>query len=299
VLRYVDLSTTHISDAVKLAAPAWARTIIPGAGGSPLLYSGTRDGLPSAVLAFEPRRSDLPLQVAFPVLLSNLAGELMGGSSAPSDVLAPGMPVNLALPAGATGIRVTRPDGTSVDVPAGAPSAASVTFASTTELGVYTGVPIGLPEPGASPAAPSTSLDPSDGAASSAGTSASAGSAASAPATASPVDSRTPVRFAVDLFDIDESNIAPGSGAAIAALGVPPPTPNASAAPGASPAGAAASTARPPARDELWGPIVLIVLLGLALEWAVYERDAVIRWRRSIAVRLGRRPAGGRRATGG
>src|SRR5687768_14835297 len=74
VLRFVDLSTTHIDQASRLTTPDWARTIIPGPRGAPLLYAGTRDGLPSAVLAFEPRRSDLPLQVAFPILLAGRTG---------------------------------------------------------------------------------------------------------------------------------------------------------------------------------------------------------------------------------
>src|SRR6478735_5990494 len=90
ILRYVDLSTTHISAAQQLTTPDWARIVIPGPKGSPLLYTGVRAGLPTAVLAFEPRRSDLPLQVAFPILLSNLTGELLGGSTAPTDAVAPG-----------------------------------------------------------------------------------------------------------------------------------------------------------------------------------------------------------------
>ena len=47
VLRFVDLSTTHIAEASRLTTPDWARTIIPGPRGAPLLYAGTRDGLPS------------------------------------------------------------------------------------------------------------------------------------------------------------------------------------------------------------------------------------------------------------
>jgi hypothetical protein len=74
ILRYVDLTTTHIAEARKLELPAWARDVIPGPSGAPLLYAGILAGQPAAVLAFEPRRSDLPLQVAFPVLLANLAG---------------------------------------------------------------------------------------------------------------------------------------------------------------------------------------------------------------------------------
>ncbi len=42
ILRYVDLSTTHISEAQRLTTPSWARTVIPGPKGAPLLYSGTR-----------------------------------------------------------------------------------------------------------------------------------------------------------------------------------------------------------------------------------------------------------------
>src|SRR5207249_11828448 len=90
ILRYVDLSTTHIASAQQLTLPAWARTVIPGPKNAPLLYSGVRAGLPTAVLAFEPRQSDLPLQVAFPIVLANLTGELLGGSAPPTTGLKPG-----------------------------------------------------------------------------------------------------------------------------------------------------------------------------------------------------------------
>ena len=116
ILRYVDLSTTHIASAARHVLPDWARTVIPGPKGAPLLYAGLRAGLPTAVLAFEPRRSDLPLQVAFPVLIANLTGELLGGSSAPTDAVQPGTPVTLSIPGGATGLSVARPDGTVVEL---------------------------------------------------------------------------------------------------------------------------------------------------------------------------------------
>ena len=111
ILRYVDLSTTHIASASRFVLPDWARTVIPGPQGAPLLYAGSRAGLPTAVLAFEPRRSDLPLQVAFPILLANLTGELLGGSAAPTEAVQPGTPVSLSIPDGATGLAVTKPDG--------------------------------------------------------------------------------------------------------------------------------------------------------------------------------------------
>ena len=103
-------------------------------------------------------------------------------------------------------------------------------------------------------------------------------------APAVPVDPNAPVRFAVDLFDVGESNIAPGSVAAIEGLGAAPD-------PSGSP-GNGAPTDRPTTRDELWLPIVLLVLFGLCVEWALYHRDAVVRIRRSLVARFGRQPGG-------
>lgn len=290
ILRYVDLSTTHIAQATKLTLPDWARTIIPGPRGVPLLYAGARNGLPTAVLAFEPRRSDLPLQVAFPILLANLTGELLGGSSAPTEALEPGAPVELVIPTGAIRLDVTHPDGTVTELVPSTTGGSTVTFAGTGQPGIYTITPI--PDPDASPR-------PSARAGASASTGASGSPAV--PASPSPTsgvvgagdDPFGPARFAVDLFDIDESTIAPGSAAAIEALGE---APVASPAPGVS---GTPATERPTARDELWVPIVLLVLVALCVEWALYHRDGVVRLQRSLGARFGRRgPAAGRPSGG-
>jgi Ca-activated chloride channel family protein len=275
ILRYVDLSTTHIAEAKKLIVPAWARTVIGGPAGAPLLYAGDRAGLRSAVLAFEPRRSDLPLQVAFPILVANLAGELMGASSGPHDAVKPGDPVSLAIPSGATGLHVTRPDGTAIDLVPGTVGGTGVTFSGTDQLGVYTVTAI-LP-PAASPTPETTTGSPTASPAPSASASASASGGPG-------VDPAAPLRFAVDLFDVAESNIAPGKTATITALGRAAPIPGASGAV-ASPSTAPAVAERPAARDELWGPILLIALAVLCVEWAVYQRDALVRVWRSIAAR--------------
>ncbi|HEU0234925.1 MAG TPA: VWA domain-containing protein, partial [Candidatus Limnocylindrales bacterium] len=285
ILRYVDLTTTHIAQAQRLVLPDWARTVIPGPGGAPLLYIGDRAGQRTAVLAFEPRRSDLPLQVAFPILLANLAGELLGGSAGPADAVAPGSPVSLPIPAGATGLVVTRPDGSTVELAPGTPGAAAVTFTQTDLVGVYSAQPV---RPAAT-ADPSASAAPSPSAAPSA-TPSVAPSASAAP-TAPPVDPDAPIRFAVDLFDVDESTIAPGSVAAIEALGRAP-APSASPGSGGSGSGASASD-RQPARDELWGPILLVALVLLCVEWAVYQRDALLRGWRTLTARLRPRPGEG------
>jgi hypothetical protein len=281
----VDLSTVHIADASQMALPDWARTVIPGPAKAPLLYSGDRAGLATAVLAFDPRHSDLPLQVAFPILLSNLAGELMGGGAGPAGAVVPGTAVELAIPSGATGVHVVGPDGAAQDLTAGTADAASVTYASTQQLGVYTVTGIGA-------AAASPGPSGSAGAAASDATTPAPSATGSPGASASPSGSPAPeagaiVRFAVDLFDVDESTITPGSGAGLEALG------STAAGPGASPGSGAGTTdpvaARPPARDELWTPLLIVVLALLCIEWAVYERDSLSRGRRALVARLGRR----------
>ncbi|HET9756158.1 MAG TPA: VWA domain-containing protein [Candidatus Limnocylindrales bacterium] len=283
VLRYVDLSTTHISEAVKLSTPTWARTIVPGPRGAPLLYAGNRDGIGAAVLAFEPRRSDLPLQVAFPILLANLTGELLGSSTAPTEAVDPGTPVELHIPVGAMGLTVTRPDGARTDlVPSSTAAGASVvTYAETDLPGVYTVSPIVGPQ---ASAPPTTSAGPSTAPSASPTAQPSTSPGASGPPVV--VDPFAPVRFVVDLFDVDESTIAPGSAATIEALGttaVASPAPGPSGQPGAGPV-----TERPTTRDEMWVPIVLLILVVLCVEWALYHRDGLVRVRRSLATRLGR-----------
>jgi hypothetical protein len=278
ILRYVDLSTTHIQKAQKLELPAWARSVIPGPKGAPLLYAGSRAGIPTAVLAFEPRDSDLPLQVAFPVLLANLTGELFGGTASPTTAVKPGDPVSLTIPHGAIGLRVAAPDGRTVDLVPGAAAGPIVTYTQTDQLGVYTATPIGAPSPSGSPGPSASASHPATPVPSGSG----------APATG--VDPNAPIRFAVDLFDVDESAIAPGSPVALEALGR---AATASGAPGASAApGTAGSpaTPRPNARDELWVPIVVAILVVLCVEWALYHRDAVLRGWRAVTGRL-RRPA--------
>jgi hypothetical protein len=267
--------------------------VIQGPSNSPLLYTGELDGQRAAVLAFLPRNSDLPLQVAFPLLIANLTGELLGGSAAPEAALEPGDPVTLPLPAGATSLIVTRPDGSTVELVPATVGAASVAFSQTELLGVYSAAPV-FPIPTAGPsgplATPFATVRPAGSAAPPA--TLAPGATPTAVPTAPPVDPNAPIRFAVDLFDASESDIAPGSPSAIVALGRQPgasaapggsgaPTPAPTSAPGASAGPAGATTdGRPVARDELWFVIVLIVLVVLTAEWLVYHRDAVTRlWR--------------------
>ena len=282
ILSFVDLSTLHVAEAARMTLPDWARAVIPGPRGAPLLYAGERDGLPTAVLAFDPRQSDLPLQVAFPILLANLTGELLGGSSTPVDPIRPGDPVELTIRPGTAALRITAPDGAVQELVPGTDGSSSVTYSATGLPGVYTVTPI--LDPAASPAPSGSTPRPTVRPESSP-------SASGAPAAAAAGDDTpTTNSFVVALFDVRESTITPGDGRGLVELGA-----TAAGEPGASPGtagGPAVAEARPTTRDELWIPIVLLVLIALCVEWAVYHRDALARIRRGFAARLGRAPGG-------
>ena len=265
LLRGVDLTRLHIAKTQQMELPTWARAVLPGSDG-PLLYAGVRDGLPTAVFAFDIRQSDLPLQVAWPIMVSNLAGELLGLNSQALDPLSPSSPVDIPIAPDSQGVRVTLPDNTVQTLPPGATGAASVTFVATSQLGVYRAEVIPAPAPSGSPVAtaaptPSATADPSAGPGAQVGT------------------EDEPLLFAVDLFSSDESNIRPGDGARLAALGTAAPADQ--AAPGT-------------AHDEFWPLLATLTLLFLVIEWLVYERDGARRilngLRASVPLRR-RRPA--------
>ncbi len=156
LLRYVDLRGLQIQEAARIPLPDWARAIVVADGPDarcaspapassvpspeavcPLLLVGQAEGRRVAVLVFDLRKSDLPLRVAFPLLLANLLDYLSaearaGGALEP---VRPGQPAMLSLPPGVTTVTVTRPDGTVAQMDAGNGLA---TFNDTTQLGIYT-----------------------------------------------------------------------------------------------------------------------------------------------------------------
>jgi Ca-activated chloride channel family protein len=270
LLRNVDLTRLHIASARRIEPPPWARVVLPGPTGAPLLFAGRRDGLASAVLSFELQQSDLPLQVAWPVLVSNLAGELLGLDPADREPLAPGTPVEVVVPPGTSELRVTRPDGEVVVVPV-APTAGSATFVATDALGVYRTEIVAAPAGSSPSASPGTAASPSptDGSPASPSPSGSG-----SPATTPPPASYQPTLFAVDFFDLEESNITPGDGSRLVAAGREKD--------GTQSAGLA--------RDEFWPLLALLVLVLLVAEWLIYERDGARRLAGRVRELLRARP---------
>jgi len=130
--RFVDWRGVHLLQARQVALPPWAHAVVDTDGG-PLIFAGEVDGRRVAVITFDLHDSDLPLQVTFPILMSNLLNYLAPANafSAP-DSLQPGQSVSIKLSGGETNLSIQDPAGARTPVPADG------NFAGTRRLGVYT-----------------------------------------------------------------------------------------------------------------------------------------------------------------
>lgn len=111
LLQFVDWGGVHIQRA-QLVTASWGQPLIRAEGG-PLLLTGERNGYRVAVLTFKLQESDLPLQIAFPVLIANLTSWLSPGRAfdAPAG-LQMGDPVSIVPGTTTTVVLVNKPDGT-------------------------------------------------------------------------------------------------------------------------------------------------------------------------------------------
>ena len=137
LLRYVDLSNVHVLQARAVEPLPGARVLIEAEGG-PLLFVAERPEGRLAVLTFDLHDSDLPLQIAFPILTANLTDWLLSpparGEAWFPAIVRPGDPIPIQPDPEATEILVTAPDGTRHALPIGEESPV---FAATGQLGVY------------------------------------------------------------------------------------------------------------------------------------------------------------------
>ena len=145
LLAHVSLAGINILDSTEIALPNWAIPVVGGdlLGGQsiPLLFRGEVDGRRVAVLAFDLHHSDLPLNIAFPLLWSNLIDWLIPGarSAVPVQVSA-GENITFQPPAGTSSTAamqsaaITRPDGSTVQIQA---ENGQFLYADTSLLGHY------------------------------------------------------------------------------------------------------------------------------------------------------------------
>ncbi len=140
MMRFVDLSGLHLAAAQKIIPPQWARLLAQTAAGDPLIMAGETGGRRVVVVAFDLHKSDLPLQIAFPILMSNLVGWLQPTTSLDTPPqLAPGEPIGIRPQPEAVEVRVTLPTegGSRGRVTTLQPSA-QMSFADTGVPGIYT-----------------------------------------------------------------------------------------------------------------------------------------------------------------
>lgn len=128
IVRQVDWRSVNVLDARRVNAPDWLKPVVESQGG-PLVLAGESptDALRRAVLIpFELRRSDLPLQIAFPILIANSV-----------EWLAPAQGLNVP-PSVKPGEVVPMPENTRVTLSSGGEALAGRRgFAQTSETGIY------------------------------------------------------------------------------------------------------------------------------------------------------------------
>ncbi len=134
LLENVDWRSFAVATAQRLDAPT-LEPLVEAADG-PLLLAGERDGRRVAVFAFDLRASDLPLQIAFPVIMANITAWLNPGRVIADDSPQPGGVVTLLPDGRAVRVAVALPDGSQWERAVDA-TGQPVLFDRTQQPGVY------------------------------------------------------------------------------------------------------------------------------------------------------------------
>ncbi|MEA2651034.1 MAG: hypothetical protein QOI85_755 [Chloroflexota bacterium] len=238
LLRFVDLATVHIGRARELSLVDGMRAVVETTGGNPLVAVGEVAGHRVGLIGFDLGESDLPLQVAFPLLMSNLTEVLLPEAEGilPSSMRL-GESVSVAVDPRIE--RVVIDNTGMLDVPGNTSTGLELSV-----LGGRLTIPgadfVGLREVQAVSEVPD-------------------------------LDDATLGKTAINLFSVDESDVAPGDAQRIIEMGRVTATDE---------------PASQPSRAEWWWPLALASLALLAAEWLLFHRPT----RRSLARALGRRP---------
>ena len=131
LLANVDLQDVHVARSQDLRVSSFGRPLITSLQ-TPLVL--VRDEpFRQALFGFDLHESDLPLRIAFPILVQNLS-EWMLPPSVPSHSFNPDEPVTIVPESGATSVTVVRPDGSRRALT----GASIATFGDTDPTGLYT-----------------------------------------------------------------------------------------------------------------------------------------------------------------
>lgn len=122
LLRDVDLSDVHVSTLRSASLPPWMSTVAT-AGSHLALAAGTVPAPANtgtlarlALIDFDLQHSDWPLRISFPIELHNLLQYLTPGLTIGESTVLTGASVHLAPPPGTRAVRVSGPNGLSVQL---------------------------------------------------------------------------------------------------------------------------------------------------------------------------------------
>ncbi len=135
VMRHVELAKVAIEEAMRVRPLAAGRALVDAVGG-PVIYALEEPERKAVHIGFDLFRTDFPLRVAFPLILSNSLRWLHPAALDQSSLqLAAGQPVLLPVPHGVTAVTVTTPGGRSAKATV---TRGVVSFTETDEVGLYT-----------------------------------------------------------------------------------------------------------------------------------------------------------------
>jgi uncharacterized membrane protein len=135
VMRHVEFAKVAIEDALRVRPLAAGRPLVEAVGG-PLIYALEEPDRKALFIGFDLFKSDLPLRIAFPLILSNgLRWLHPAGLDQSSLQFAAGQPILLPVAHGVTRVTVTTPGGRRVSAPV---TRGVVSFTETDEVGIYT-----------------------------------------------------------------------------------------------------------------------------------------------------------------
>jgi hypothetical protein len=109
VLRFTALRDANVASAL-LVRPEPEDSVLAGDARGALIVAGKRAGQPFVALTFDLQASDLPLRVAWPLLLLNTIDWFTGDRQDYVPAATVGKPVTIPLPEGVKGVRLRGPD---------------------------------------------------------------------------------------------------------------------------------------------------------------------------------------------
>jgi len=135
IMRQVDFAKMAIEDALRVRPLAAGKTLVEAVGG-PLIYALEERERKAVFFGFDLFKSDFPLRVAFPLMLSRSLRWLHpAGLDQSSLALRTGQPILLPVEHGVTTATVVTPSGRRVKAQV---TRGVASFAETDEVGVYT-----------------------------------------------------------------------------------------------------------------------------------------------------------------